>query len=188
MEDAGPVCGTHPVLERKEKNRYCFFCILHKLSHTKRSTNAKQNCCFSHWTYEMIIFFMFSMLKCHYRATFTVLPTWLTENRQVTVTIMYQFICRESLYFLILILNVIWHTFWPFHYVVYFYFTASLIPEPFSWSLQQLSQSGFEWVPLHQDDPRDCILQFHPPHSNDKQKVKGNVNNTSLKLTIIYNS
>lgn len=70
--------------------------------------------------------------------------------------------------------------------MVYFYFTARLIPEPFSWSLQQLSQSGFEWVPLHQDDPRDCTLQFHPPHSNDKQKVKGNVNNTSLKITIIF--
>ena len=87
------------------------------------------------------------------------------------------YIERESLHF---------HNFWPFHYVVYFYFTARLIPEPFSWSLQQLSQSGFEWVPLHQDDPRDCTLQFHPPHSNDKQKVKGNVNNTSLKITIIF--
>ena len=40
-----------------------FFYILHiiKLSHTKRTTNAKQNCCFSHWTYEILIFFMLTM-------------------------------------------------------------------------------------------------------------------------------
>lgn len=164
--------------KKTKKKRYRFFYILHiiKLSHTKRTTNAKQNCCFSHWTDEILIFCMLTMFVI---IEPPLLSAYLIEWKETSYCYnnVPVYIERESLHF---------HNFWPFHYVVYFYFTARLIPEPFSWSLQQLSQSGFEWVPLHQDDPRDCTLQFHPPHSNDKQKVKGNVNNTSLKTTIIF--
>ena len=99
--------------EKTKKKRYRFFYILHiiKLSHTKRTTNAKQNCCFSHWTDEILIFCMLTMFVI-IEPDLYCLPTWLNEKRQVTVTIMYQFIYRESHFiFIIFDLFIMWFIF-----------------------------------------------------------------------------
>lgn len=119
MEEAGPQVKSlwdTPSFRKKRKKlkRYRFFYILHiiKLSHTKRTTNAKQNCCFSHWTDEILIF-LYAHNVCHYRSSHLhCLPTWLNEKRQVTVTIMYQFIYRESHFiFIIFDLFIMWFIF-----------------------------------------------------------------------------